>query len=429
MMKFIYGVIFGLILFIGAAGYNWAFKTPGEPSVLTVSAGPRGSDSYTLMSEIAQVADRHSDKIKLRVVAGRNSSVNISRLHKGIIDLATVEANTPAYSSIQLVSDLFSDYFLLISRSDSGVQHIRDLIDQRIAIPEEGSSGSRSFWSVIDHYRLPPQGFRTFSVPREQAVEKFLRGDVNSIFMVSSLRDPFLRSFLEETQLRGLKLRFIPIDQANAMALKRPFLTPKEIVRGAFDGAAPLPAQDIVTPSVKRLLVAKEDANPEAITELVRVIFENRLDLLIRMPLSSSIEGDTGQGGASLAYHPGAQSFYDKDKPSFLQENAEPMALIVTVFAMLISTLLALRRSIGAKAKNRADSFNERLLEISAKARVSTNRNELQSMKYELTTVLETIVHALDNDQITEEGFQAFAFLWGSVRDQINERQAELFRH
>ena len=82
--------------------------------------------------------------------------------------------------------------------------------------------------------------------------------------------------------------------------------------------------------------------------------------------------------------------------------------MIVTVFAMLISTLLALRRSIGAKAKNRADSFNERLLEISAKARVSTNRNELQSMKHELTTVLETIVNALDNDQITEEGFQAF---------------------
>ena len=41
----------------------------------------------------------------------------------------------------------------------------------------------------------------------------------------------------------------------------------------------PMPKRDIFTPSVKRYLVAGSDVEEDAIHELVKVIFENRLDL------------------------------------------------------------------------------------------------------------------------------------------------------
>ena len=425
-MRIVYGAIFALILLIAGAGSWYVFKAPDEPIVLKVSAGPLGSDSHKLMSEIGEVLIRRSETLRLDVRTSLNSSVNISRLHKGETDLATIESNTPAYSNVELVTDLFPDYFIMITRKENRIYNVADIPGTKIAIPEEGSSGSRSFWSVIDHYSVPPESFRALSVERDKAAELFLTGKIDGLFIVSSLRDPFLLSFFEEALIRGIGIRFVPVEQAKAMSLKRPFLEPVTIVRGSFDGEGPLPLKDITTASLHRLLVARSGVEADAIKQLVRLIFENKLDLLIRMPLSASIKGPTAEAGASLPYHPGAQAYYDRNEPSFLQENAEPLALVITVFAMLISALLALRRSLNNKAKNRADVYNDRLLEISAQARQSTDSTELVAMKDELSDVLKTVVHALDNDQVTEEGFQSFAFLWGSVRDILNERLAEL---
>ena len=425
-MKLIFGSIFALILLISGLGAWYVFKAPDEPATLAVSAGPRGGDAYTLMSEIAEVLERRSETVRLDVRESLNSSVNISRLHAGQVELATVESNTPAYNKIELVADLFADYFLLITHKQNRIYSVADLPGHKVALPEEGSSGSRSFWSVIDHYRIPPESFRSHSREREKAVEKFLTKQVDALFIVASLRDPFLLAFFEEARQRGIGIRFVPVEQSHAMALKRPFLEPVTIVRGAFEGGGPLPLKDIPTVSLHRLLVARAETPEDAINELVRVIFENRLDLLTRMPLSSSIRGPRADSEASLPFHPGAQSYYDRDQPSFLQENAEPLALVITIFAMTISALLALRNSLSARAKNRADVYNTRLLEISAAARQAESIDELHGMRKELAEVLETIVHALDNDKVTEEGFQSFSFLWGSVRDQVNERRLEL---
>ncbi len=426
-MKSLWVSIFGFIVLVALGGGWWVYQDSQKVITLTVAAGPQGSDSHSLMQEISEVVARHSDTLRLEVQTSRNSSDNISLINRGSVDLATVQSNTPAYTGVNLVSDLFADYFMLIAREDRSRYRVQDVVGARVAIPEDGSSGSKSFWSVIDHYSIAPESFRTFSVPRAKGVEAFLRGKVDMIFLVNSLRDPFLLlNLMEEARLRKITIRFVPIQQAKAMALKRPYLKPEVIVKGAFDGGAPLPVRDIVTPSVHRLLVAGASVDEGAVHELTKVIFENRLDLLIRMSLSSAITNPQTTSGASLSIHPGAAKFYDRDKPSFLQENSESMAFVITIFAMVGSALLALRRNMQNKAKNRGDDYNETLLDISARARKTKSKKNLMEMKKELTAILETGVNALDTDQITEEGFQSFAFLWSTTRDEVSGRMSEL---
>ena len=404
----------------------------------------RGSDAFVLMSEISEVVARHSDTVRLVVEEGSTSSNSISAINRRRVDMATIESNTPAYSDIKLVASLFADYFLLITRKvveqpklpfgqqamldAAGVQprEVTDLPEMRIAIPPSGSAANRAFWSVVDHYKVPPEALRTVAVDTERAEVEFLAGRVAAIFVVSSLRDPFLLSFIGEAGLRNVALTFVPIDQADAMKLKRPYLNAETVVKGAFDGALPLPAENIVVPSLNRLLVAGDWVEEEAIRELVDVIFSNRLDLLIRMPLSSSISNPQDAGLVSLGLHEGAARFYNRAQPSFLQENAEPMALVVTISALRFSAALGLRRSLAGRAKNRADTYNDQLLDIARRARVTDDPTDLQALSDELAEVLETVVHALDTDQVTEEGFQTFGLLWGSVRDTLRDRQREV---
>ena len=425
-MKLLWTIIGAGVLLCGLFGGWWLYNDSLKVTTLSVAAGKKGSDSYVLMQEIGAVLKRHNPKVRLDVRESRNSSLSISMINSNRVDLAAIQSNTPAYTTVNLVADLFPDYFLFITREGSGIDEIADIGNQRVAIPEEGSAGSLSFWSVIDHYKIPPESFVSFSVQREKAATAFLGNSVDAFFFVGSLRDPFLLSFIEEAGLRGTKLKFISIDQAQAMALKRPFLKPLTIVRGAFDGSMPLPVSDVVTPSLNRMLVASASADEEAVYELVKTIFENRLDLLIRMALSSAIQDPRAGASASLPVHPGAERFYSRNEPSFLQENAEPMALMVTVMAMMISALVALRRNMSAKAKNRADVYNDVLLDIASRARDNDNIAELRAMRGELGDILEKAVKALDHDEVTEDGFRSFSLLWGSVRDTVNDRLVDV---
>lgn len=421
-MRLLWAIIGGGVLLCSMFAGWWLYNDSLKVTTLSVAAGEKGSDSFVLMTEIAEVLVRHNPKVRLDVRESRNSSLSISMINNNQVDLAAIQSNTPAYTSVNLVADLFPDYFLFITRDESDIDQVADLKSKRIAIPEDGSAGSLSFWSVIDHYRIPPESFVSFSIQREKAALAFLNRTVDAFFFVGSLRDPFLLSFLEEAALRGTKLKFVSIDQAEAMAFKRPFLKPVTVVRGAFDGGMPLPRKDVVTPSLNRMLVASAVADEEAVYELVKTVFENRLDLLIRMALSSAIQDPRAGASASLPVHPGAVRFYDRNEPSFLQENAEPMALLVTILAMSISALVALRRIISAKAKNRADVYNDVLLEIATRARESSQLDELRLMRVELGEVLEKAVKALDRDEVTEDGFRSFSLLWGSVRDTVNDR-------
>ena len=118
--------------------------------------------------------------------------------------------------------------------------------------------------------------------------------------------------------------------------------------------------------------------------------------------------------------------YFNRDAPSFIQENAEPIALIITILAMLFSGLLTLRSRMGNTQKDRMDSYNYMLLDIAEKARITEESGDIKAMKEELFKILETVVRALDTDEVTEEGFQSFSLLWNSVSDVLNDRAREI---
>jgi len=155
-------------------------------------------------------------------------------------------------------------------------------------------------------------------------------------------------------------------------------------------------------------------------------LFEHRLDLTIRFALATAISEPNLKAGLTVPLHEGAAAYYNRDQPSFLHENAEPIALIITIVAMLGSGLLALRGRFNARQKNRLDDYNYKLLAIADKAQSSDSIKQLKKLKSELFGILETVVKALDTDEVTEEGFQSFSLLWESVRETINDRRQEL---
>ncbi|MCF6321971.1 MAG: TAXI family TRAP transporter solute-binding subunit [Rhizobiaceae bacterium] len=404
----------------------WYLIRVPETVVLTVGAGPYRSDSYELMKEVAEVVERHGKGVRLEIIATKDSSKNISLLNRGELDIATIRSDTPVVSDIRLIANLFPDFFQIIARRDAGIRNVGDLVGKRIALPPYGTDEFRSFWVVGDHYDLPIEGMDWRPMALEKAKDQLLSGKVDVIFTVRSLRDRLLLNLFEDAALKKLELNFVEIDQAEAIALKRPFIQVDKIPRGAFIGAAPTPRREIRTAVVDRVLVTRSEIDNAAISELTRVLFEHRLDLIIRFALASAILEPRSGVGLSAPLHDGAEQYFNRDQPSFLQENAEPIALVLTVLAMLFSGLLTLRKRMGNTQKDRMDTYNYMLLDIAEKARVAENKKEITELKDQMFKILETVVRALDTDDGTEEGFQSFSLVWESVREVIKDRLSEL---
>lgn len=314
-MLTIVSVIFALIF--GALGWVWLNRDQ-DPEIIIMGTGPLGSDAYNLMIEISQVVQRHSDSLRIEVRPTRDASQNIALLNTDVIDAAVIRSDTPVVADIRGITNLYPDIFQIIVRDDVPAYRIGNLADISVSVPEFGSDGFRSFWVIGDHYDLPIDSMTWKAEPFEQGAERLLSGDVDALFTVRSLRDAHLIRMFEEAQLKRIKMRFMAIDQAESIALKRPFLSSATIPKGAFTGALPVPGSEIPTSAVDRLLVTREDVSNSAIRELTRIIFENRLDLTIRFALASAIEAPADIGGLAVPIHDGAQSFYDRDEPSFI---------------------------------------------------------------------------------------------------------------
>jgi uncharacterized protein len=414
--------LLAILLFGG--GYYWLGREEARgPVELVVGAGPRSSDSYALMREVADVVNRGSKTIRLSVRETRDPSQSVSLLNHHDVSLAVIRADTPLVSDIQMVSLLYPDYFQMIVAGDAPAYDFRGIEGLRIAVPEFGTDALRSFFTVADHYDLKFENISWKTMPFEQARKGLISGLYDGIFTVRSLRDPSLVALFEDAQLRGKTLRYLPILQAEAMALKRPFLRPGRIPLGTFAGVTSVPSSDTPTAVVDRILVARADAPTEAVRELTAFLFDHRLDLIIRFPLAAAIrQPEIGQG-LTTVLHTGARAYYDREKPGFVQAHSNELALGATLAAMLGSALVALRARFSKKQKNRADKYNHQLLALSDRIAAASARTEIEAIRGEHNQILRAIVVALDTDEITDEGFQSFSLLWESVREMLNEKR------
>jgi uncharacterized protein len=401
-------------------------KVNRPPEELVAGAGPVGSDAFVYMSEVADVLKRDNARLRLKVVATRDPSENISLLNAGKISLAVVRADTPLSGDSRMVAALYPDYFQLIVAGESKAYDINDLTGMNIAIPEFGTDAQLSFFAVADHYDLQTNMVNWQAASFIQARKGLISGRYDGLFTVRSLRDPQLLTMFEDAQLKHKSLRFLPIRQAEAMGLKRPFLKFGRIPFGAYTGAGPVPTADLPTAYVERVLVTRSTVSAAAIHDLTAALFDRRLELTLRFPLAAAVSQPDLERNLSVPVHDGAMQYYDREKPSILETYSNQLGLLVTLLAAAGSGLLALRSRFMSKQKDRADVYNYKLLDLLDQSKTAGDTQSLRMLRGQHEDILKSVVIALDSDRVTDEGFQSFSLLWESVRASLADRQASL---
>jgi TRAP transporter TAXI family solute receptor len=344
-------LIFNLVLVI-LLGSSILISLLPKDQPITLAAGQADGDSYKLAQKIQTVMQQYRPHIPIAVKQTDGTTSNLRLLEGKQVDLAMAQADIPAPPSARIVSLLFPDMYQLIVRAGSGIDSISQLKGKIIAQPPPEGGQIRSLEFLMKHYRLNRFIDYQFKVVANP-VHAFCNQEVDAVFNVRAAGNSFVRRLL-----RDCNGRLVAIDQAEAMKINQPNLEAGEIPKGAYQGEPPIPDTDLSTVFVRRLLLAHKDVDKEVIQEITRVLYEHRQSLLQDTPLATYISPpDVLRGTTGLPIHPGAQAYYEREKPSFLQKYVGILGFYLSLTTLAGSGFLRLKWRLEQARKDKADDY------------------------------------------------------------------------
>jgi hypothetical protein len=223
------------------------------------------------------------------------------------------------------------------------------------------------------------------------------------------VRDAVLRS--------GASL--VPIEQAAAIRLGHPDIEPGMVPRGSYRGDPPVPPVDLPTAVVQALFAGSEALDASVVHDITGVLFERRRELMDLAPLAGFITTPDRATGTYMPIHQGAQRYYSREQPNFLQENAELIALLLSIAALSVSSLF---RMADQGRRRRLEAYNGEILGLYSAVKDSDDPRVVAAQKDEMLQVLVRVLDDAEEGLVTEEGFQVFSLTWQAVYQALRDR-------
>ena len=417
--KLIASVSIAVLCLAITGGAVWKLlKEKNSTIELKLATGSKGGDYYTFGEAIRQVITQNEPNIKLQVIPTKGSVENMQLLADGKVQLALVQNDTPAKPSARAIALIYPEVFHLIASQKSEIKSIFDLKGKRIALMPRGSGAYNAFWVLAKHYDFQPSDFKAIEMNPKQAALALRNGQVDVVFRTLPIGNTWTKELLRTTQVR-----MIPIDQAAAMKISYPYLVDSTIPKGTYKAIPAVPEDNLPTVGVQSALITNEKISPELVRNITSILYDYRHNLVKIEPKAASIsQPDVGQN-LGLTLHEGARNYYDREKPSFLAENADVIALLMSIATLIGSGLWSFRSSFLTNQKNRADKYNLEILSLTETVRQTDKLEDLENLRQELFKIFREVVQDLDTDRISTESFQSFAFSWQVAINTIHHKE------
>ena len=393
-----------------ATGLHYADKN--KHNILVIGAGSKGGEAYAMASAIANLAKKYDPGLEIIVAETGGSGQNNRMLQKNHLQLATIQADTKAGPDTRLITLLYPDAFQLLVRDDIGIQSISDLRGKTMGLPSKSSGQYKSFFFLADHYGVSENDLTVVNMSSTAASWALSQGAIDGVFRVRAPGNIGLKTMIEKG---GVKL--LPIRQSYALRLEEPAIRKGEIPAGSYQGFPPIPVKDLSTPFVQRLLVSSKNVDGGLIERVTKLIYENRRELSDYSPLAGFLADVSQLTSSALPLHAGAQKYFDRDAPSFLQENVEVFAFYITLLAGLISVLLQLN---SKKQKGRVDAYNRELIEIYNTAIVDESPDNAHYRDL-MMNIFSRVLKDSEEGNISATGFEFLSFAWDELNDAVIE--------
>ena len=273
MRRLIFATIIGslgVIAAVAAAIYYYE-----RPSVLRIAV-PRDSDDQAIMAAAAHDFAEARDGVRLKLVAVDSLADASRALQEGHADLAVVRSDLAMPPNGQTVLIMRRDAAVLFAPAESELRAIDDLRGHKVGILQAEPAGKIDNQFLLDtalaQYDVPLASVSRESLTLAELTHAVENKEIDAVLAVGVPGSDGLTEAVNTVAVAGHgQPDFLPIAEAKAIAQRSPAFEGVEVVRGAFGGAQPKPAEDFVTLGVSTRLVARNSLGEGVVGALTRL--------------------------------------------------------------------------------------------------------------------------------------------------------------
>ena len=417
-----------LLLALGLGVLAW--RVISAPTTLRVAVGPAASEDARLMAAAGQYLAREHEALRFKIVTTDGEAESSRALDDGRADLAVVRTDVAMPEKAQTVAIMHRDAVVIVAPASREITGIPGLRDRTVGVVRRMPANLRLLELLLAHYEVPKDTVRTVMLDGPDQVEAALRaGTIDAALAVGTVNGRTVTATVAAVTAAsdGTGPIFLPVNEVEAIAQPSPHHDTFDIVRGAFGGTPPRPAETVKALGVNHVLVAATSLPDQTVSELTKLLFTLRPVIARDIPLANRIEAPELENGPStLTVHPGASAYYEDEVQTAFDLYSDWLYLGLFGFSIVGSGFAWIASRASTRRRTRTLGLLDRLLEIVKHARTVERARELDALQDEADEILAIALGQAGSGQLDHHGVSAFTLGLDQARQAIAERRRAL---
>src|ERR1700712_1404222 len=422
-------VLFSILTLILTAITVWGGRTWLRNSeTLVFAVGEANGPEARFAAKLAALLKSNTSRLRLKIMPHGDNAKALASFDRKEANLAILRTDAKVPSRARAVAILDHDVLLLLSPGDKKIKTIADLKKKKIAVMADSENSAALIRNILELSDSPDAASRVQMAPPGATLEKlFASGNGAVIVVAHASRIMKDKSYEQFAKRGGFTLN--AIDAAKALARKYPALSEETLTTGMLSSAPAIPDDDLTTLGLEWLLVAQSRLSTTTMSDLARLIYENKADLALSDGFASKIEPAVTDKDAFIAAHAGAAEYINDDTKSFMDRYSDMMYLGAAALSVIGSIFAGIYTKVTRVAPEKASELATAILDIGERMEYAKSLDALDELQDELEAILRGAVIGLRDGTISSDGLETFKLGYEFVRDEIGMRREHLKRH
>lgn len=387
------GPAVALVVAAFAIAYHFVQPAPPKRIVMATGDGEGGYRHYfrkyrALLEKDGITLDQRPSggaMENLKLLANPDSGVDVGFVQGGT-NLGSEEAR-----GLVSLGSLYYEPLWVFYRGEP-IEDLVGLRGKRIGVGAADGGTYALAKQLLDANGIGAAPTELLFLPRKEASQKLVAGEIDALFLVSPAESPVVRRLATSPGVRLLSFA-----RADAYTRKFPFLNKLTLPRGVLDLAADVPSADVVLLSPTALLVAKETLHPAVAYLLLRAASQihdspGLLDRAGEFPSPSG--GDFPLSEDAKQYYKSGLPLLQRVLPFWAAVLAQRLwVMLLPLIAVLLPLFRVLPSLYSWRVRSRIYRWYARLKEIELELEEKPGQIELQVILEKLDALDQAINH------------------------------------
>jgi TRAP transporter TAXI family solute receptor len=428
-----------LVLVVGVVGPGIHFFK--NPPVMTLAAGPDGSDEARLAELITKIVARETWSSRIRPVTTSGPLDSGDAMKKGQVDLAIVRSDLGMPPNGQVVAVLRQSVMVLIVPASGAktnkskkkgakiegakIEKVMDLAGRRLGVVSGGDKTEEAVGMLLKQYGIPPDKIDIVPIAPDQVRATVENKAVDAILLIGPLSGRFIGDAMAASGDAKNELTVIDL-QGPAIEKRYPGYKSIDIDAGTYGGNPPQPSEDAKAPGFQSLLVARKDVSDTKIFDFSKILYAARAELADAFPDSIKIEAPSTDKDAALPVHSGTAGFLADSYKTFFDRYGDLIFYGLLIAPVFGSVFAGVAGFVRADVRTQRLRLINQLLAIITRAREADAPAALDHLQIETDKILRVMLHKIGTNEFDDDDVESFTLVLDEVRLAIADRRAAL---